>query len=193
MQQQQQYKVLNQSGQIINVANLNFDNSSFTNLPKPNNVVLATASIPSPSIHIVNNHSHTISAMSSPNATQQQAKQAPIKIRNVISSTPPPTSSSSTTTTLLTASTTKTTNFTTPIRSSQTPLRALVLNNNGNSPQLISTSITAATNSNNDSNNNNCNILPLSSIINLQKLHFPNVQFKCLNFDELAVILFSFF
>ncbi len=207
--QPQQYKVLNHAGQIINVANLNFDATS--NQPKQNNLVLTTgsSSIPSPNIQIVNNHSN-ISTMSSPNANQQ-TKQAPIKIRNVIASVSSTPSSNTTTPTVTNPTSTlltKTTNFNTPIRSNQTPLRALVLNNNSphvisttNSPVIVSTSNSSSSinsNNNNNDNNNNCNILPLSSIINLQKLHFPNVQFKCLNFDELAVnltifFLFSFF
>lgn len=114
-------------------------------------------SIPASAIHIVN--------------SPPLAKQAPIKIRNVITTTPssPVTSQS----------TANKTNFNSPIttiKQQTTPLRSIVLNNNvTHSTPVQMTQIT-----------NDSNILPLAAVANLQKLHFPNVQFKCLNFDELA-------
>ena len=113
--------------------------------------------IPTSAIHIVN--------------SPPLAKQAPIKIRNVITTTPssPVTSQS----------TTNKTNFNSPIttiKQQTTPLRSIVLNNNvTHSTPVQMTQITT-----------DSNILPLVAVANLQKLHFPNVQFKCLNFDELA-------
>lgn len=97
-----------------------------------------------------------------PNANNSLPKQTPIKIRNVLSSTQSPT--------------------TTTILKPQTPLRTLVINNKDNtSSTLISSTplVTAAPPVATP-------LVPLSVAVNLHKQNFAHVQFKCLNFEELA-------
>jgi hypothetical protein len=105
-------------------------------------------------------------------------KQTPIKIRNYISSSTNQTSNSDKTI-------------------SNTPLKTLIFNNNttnsnsyninNSNKQLISPNITNdKITSINQSQLNTQELISLENAKILQKQHFPHVQFKCLNFLELA-------
>ena len=133
-------------------------------------------------------------SQSTSNTVTSSPKQTPIKIRNVIAA------NSTTKTSTLTPATTV-------IRAApQTPLRALVLNKeavivNGspststcNIQQSVILNATPTTtnqlSTNTASSTNSVALIPLSVIANLHKQFFPNLQFKRLNFDELAVSFF---
>ena len=136
-------------------------------------------SIPT-TIHIVNN---TGTATAAPIASLSNGlnspKQTPIKIRNVIASSSPATLSAISSASSTSCSSPNTAHQRIPQQAAAvaTPLRALVINNN--SGLAVTATNVAPT------------LLPLASVVNLQKLHFPHVKFKCLNFEELAVSWFN--
>jgi hypothetical protein len=118
--------------------------------------------------------------------TANQIRQTPVKIRNVITGSPAP--ASPVTTVSTTATIIKTGQNT-------TPLRTLVINsNNANSPIIATTTAATATLTNTLQSTSSVaaqslnipTILPLQYAVNLHKQFFPHVQFKCLNFEELA-------
>ena len=126
-------------------------------------------------IHIVNNTGNGTAApvASLPNGLNSP-KQTPIKIRNVIASSSPAALSAISSASPTTCSSPNTAHQRIPQQAAvATPLRALVINNN--SGLAVTATNVAPT------------LLPLASVANLQKLHFPHVKFKCLNFEELAV------
>ncbi|CAF0748645.1 unnamed protein product [Brachionus calyciflorus] len=89
-------------------------------------------------------------------------KQTPVKIRNVI------------TTTNQLMNKTVTTAPTSPHITTTTPLRTLVINNKDNS--TVTQTIISQSQP----------LLSLQQALNLKKTNFPNLQFKCLSFEELA-------
>jgi hypothetical protein len=207
----------NSNTDSFNTANLQFqilnqqiNNATDNKLTSSSSIGSGSSSIPT-TIHIVNNNnnnnsSHLVAGSSLPaNLINNSPKQTPIKIRNFISNANTATLSPSASTSTLASSSSLIANInkactsltnviaansstpTTPIlqRNQQqtTPLRALVINSN--------TSISTT----NQSNSSPIPVsapplIPLALVANLQKQYFPNVKFKCLNFEELAVSLF---
>jgi hypothetical protein len=166
--------------QQINILKID-PQSKQINFNTNNNNIGVTNSIPSSTIHMVN----SLPLNSSPNVNKIQnfnSKQAPVKIRNVIATVSSPQSSPANSNGPTTIGQITTIRQNNP----QTPLRALVLNNNSNSLQSSNIDSSISNCINNTVNEINANVLPLSSVINLQKQHFPNLVFKCLNFEELA-------
>lgn len=105
-------------------------------------------------------------------ASNSANKQTPIKIRNVITNIASPSNSALASHSPSSSSTT-------------TPLRTLVLNANASMAGVSSTSTINATSTSVNSLNVPT-VLPAHYAIALHKQYFPHVQFKCLNFEELA-------
>lgn len=138
-------------------------------------------------IHIVNNITNS-------------PKQAPVKIRNLNTNSPLSQSSASILSNISKATTSlanavQATEIRSPViqrtniqnnnivqNSPSTPLRALVINNNSNQlTQVTSQNVIPTL-----TQNVGLTLIPLAQVLNLQKLQFSNVKFKCLNFEELG-------
>ena len=154
-----------QSPQVVNVSSTT--TTSTTTTPQ--------------TIHIVNNST--------------TPKQAPIKIRNLATTSIATTSPGTLTTQgqiLTNINKTGTTSISSPVSVIQrtsnlqagngTPLRALVINNNNNSassPAAAAATIVQSTPM----------LVPLAQVAVIQKQFFPELKFKCLSFEELGVSL----
>jgi len=186
------YQLVNQSGQVINVvngSNLNFNLNGQSQQTQQSIV----SNIPLQS---------------------NQHKQTPIKIKNFLSTNQYNNSNANSYTTTTTVNSSP--NSLTAINKQQiTPLRTLVINNRDNTlsssstgspvPITIINGNAMTVNSNVNTNQSSTTVInklptqtattttttatgliPLSVASNLHKQQFPHVQFKCLNFEELA-------
>lgn len=131
-----------------------------------------TSSTSTASIKTVQSSSQIVNVLNQTNVNTTVIKQTPIKIRNVISSSSSQSSPSAPSITVLKS-----------VPQQQTPLRTLVINNKDNTPVLTTTTTTSTTNPINPAT---LGILPIQHAINLHKQNFPHVNFRCLNFEELA-------